>query len=105
MRTGVYGADMRTLMRPGRRGVLVKIEARGQTRFLVGGEDLSDREIYLDWGAALQSFEAIELGVRARVTPASIVERVSRRLLRGAGPRLRAPWARPPAAGAASSAA
>jgi len=52
---------MRTLLRPGQRGVLVKVEERGLTSFVIGGavdEDL----IYLDFSEALMSFAELEGG-------------------------------------------
>lgn len=49
-------------MRPGQKGVLIKIERRGGARFVVRGAD-SDAEVYGDLDAALQSFEAIERGL------------------------------------------
>jgi hypothetical protein len=50
-------------MRPGLNGVLVKVEERGGTRFLVDGADAADRQVYLDWVAAVQSFEDLERGL------------------------------------------
>ena len=58
----VRGVVMRTLLRPGRRGILIKIESRGGARFLVGGPQPKDRRTFFDFEAALQSFEDIECG-------------------------------------------
>ena len=65
---------MRTLMRPGRQSVLVRIEGRGGTRFVVGGPRAKDRAVFFDFDAALHSFEAIELGVvdAAGIEPATL---------------------------------
>jgi hypothetical protein len=52
---------MRTLLRPGMKGVLVKVEERGLTSFVVGGA-LDEELIYLDFGEALMSFAELEGG-------------------------------------------
>jgi len=58
---------MRTLIRAGRRGVLVKIEERGETSFMLGGPG-DDDAVYLDLSVALSSFADVELGAaRPRV--------------------------------------
>jgi hypothetical protein len=58
---------MRTLLRAGRRGVLVKIEERGQTSFMLGGPE-NNADIYLDLSVALLSFADVERGaMRPRV--------------------------------------
>ena len=55
---------MRILLRPGRRGVLVKVEERGWTAFVVGGFDDAD-QVYVDLALALKSFEEAEGGAPA----------------------------------------
>jgi hypothetical protein len=58
---------MRTLVRAGRRGVLVRIEGgRKGTHFLVGGSEPAERETFFDLEAATRSFEAVERGSRLR---------------------------------------
>jgi hypothetical protein len=52
---------MRTLLRPGQRGVLVKVEERGLTSFVIGGAADQDL-IYLDFREALMSFAELESG-------------------------------------------
>jgi len=52
---------MRTLLRPGQRGVLVKVEERGLTSFVIGGAVDQDL-IYLDFREALMSFAELEGG-------------------------------------------
>jgi hypothetical protein len=52
---------MRTLVRPGQRGVLVRVEEGGTTSFLLAGVD--DRaEVYFDPAEALASFQDVERG-------------------------------------------
>ena len=53
---------MQTLVRPGRRAVLVKIEGRKGTRFMVGAADPAEQEVYFDLGDATRSFENVERG-------------------------------------------
>ena len=61
---------MRTLVRAGRRGVLVRIEgSRKGTHFLVGGPEPAERETYFDLDAATRSFEAVERGAPLRHRP------------------------------------
>jgi hypothetical protein len=56
---------MRTLLRPGRYGVLVKVEGARGTRFLVRGPEAKDRSVFLDLDIALRSFEQVERGLSA----------------------------------------
>ena len=53
---------MRTLLRPGLRGVLVKVDGRGGPRFLVGGPSKADRRMFFDLSEAERSFVVIEFG-------------------------------------------
>ena len=75
---------MRTLVRAGRRGVLVRVEEGGWTSFVLGGADDNDR-VYFDLAAAVTSFEDIENGALAprlrgeRRRP--LLSRLRRRLL------------------------
>jgi len=62
---------MRTLLRPGRKGVLVKIEERGLTAFVIGGA-AEEELVYLDFGEALCSFAELEGGASR---PRSLGER------------------------------
>ena len=39
---------MQTLVRPGRRAVLIKIEGRKGVRFMVGGSGPAEQEVYFD---------------------------------------------------------
>jgi hypothetical protein len=52
---------MRTLLRPGKNSVLVKVEERGATSFVIGGFAGRPR-VYLDLGQALTSFAELEYG-------------------------------------------
>jgi hypothetical protein len=54
---------MRTLLRPGRYGVLVKEEGARGTRFLVRGPEAKDRSVFVDLEIALRSFERVERGL------------------------------------------
>ena len=56
---------MRTLVRPGQRGVLVRVEERGTTSFLIAGLD-HEAEVYFDPAEALASFRDVEQGARPR---------------------------------------
>jgi hypothetical protein len=80
---------MRTLVRAGQRGILVRIEGgRKGTHFFVGGPEPAERETYFDLEAATRSFEAIERGVRFRRRPprrGSIVASLRRKLPEFAG--------------------
>jgi hypothetical protein len=51
---------MRTLLRPGRRGLLVKIEGHGGTRFLVGDPRAEKPRVVYDLEAAVRLFENLE---------------------------------------------
>ena len=62
---------MRTLLRPGRNGVLVKVEEQGWTSFVLAGPTDKDH-VYLDLTAALTSFEDVERGA---ATPRILGER------------------------------
>lgn len=67
---------MRTLIRAGRRGALVRIEGDRQgTRFFLRGPERAEREVFFDLEAATLSFEAVERGVVLRPCRRSIVER------------------------------
>lgn len=59
---------MRTLLRPGRTSVLVKVEERGLTSFVIGGA-AEEELIYLDFGEALMSFAALELEAAGHELP------------------------------------
>ena len=48
-------------MRPGHRGVLVRVEERGTTSFLLAGVD-DWAEVYFDPAEALASFQEVESG-------------------------------------------
>ena len=71
---------MRTLLRPGRRGVLVKVEDRGRACFLVGGPAPKDRQTFFDLDAAVHSFEDLEEGRTAPREAPSRALAVLRRL-------------------------
>jgi hypothetical protein len=51
---------MRTLLRPGRRSLLVKIEGRGGTRFVVRGPSAGKPRVVFDLEAAVRLFENLE---------------------------------------------
>ena len=54
---------MRTLVRPGKRGVIVKVEGGPKgTHFLVSGPGPTDRQTFFDPDLAARSFEAVEQG-------------------------------------------
>jgi len=57
---------MRTLLRPGRRGSLVKLEGRGGTR-LFSGPERNARRVFFDLEEAVRSFELVELGTEQEV--------------------------------------
>jgi hypothetical protein len=56
---------MRTLLRPGRRGFVVRLDGRGRTEFLVEGTDARDHEVVFELEEALRRFEGVERGERA----------------------------------------
>lgn len=60
---------MRTLLRPGRRGLLVKLEGRRGTRFLVAGDGRKQRRVFFTLQDAVRSFEGLENSVWGEVTP------------------------------------
>lgn len=61
-----FGAGrMRTLVRPGRLGVLVRVEERGTTAFLLAGVD-DAAQVYFDPAEALASFQDVERGAAPR---------------------------------------
>ena len=53
---------MRTLLRPGLKGVLVKVDGRGGPRFLVDGPSKGDCRMFFDLSEAERSFAIIEFG-------------------------------------------
>ena len=53
---------MRTLVRPGQRGVLVRVEERGTTSFVLAGIGEA-AEVYFDPAEALASFQEVERGI------------------------------------------
>jgi hypothetical protein len=55
---------MRTLVRAGRIGVLIRLEDRRGTHFLVSGPEPDDRQLFYDATAAARSFEQVERGMR-----------------------------------------
>lgn len=59
---------MRTLLRPGRTGHLVKIEGRGGTRFLFNDQASRKPRVLFDLDEAMRVFEAAESQVAARMT-------------------------------------
>jgi hypothetical protein len=72
---------MRTLLRPGRNSVLVKVEERGGTSFVLGGLGV-DSQVYRDLAAALSSFADVEAGAQAlRGEARPLLNRLRRRLL------------------------
>jgi hypothetical protein len=71
MNLGLWGCVMRTLLRPGIKGVLVKVEERGLTSFVIGGA-VDEELIYLDFSEALSSFAELEGGASR---PRSLGER------------------------------
>lgn len=58
---------MRTLMRPGRRAALVRIEGSGGTRFVVRDRDSRKPNVLFDLGDAVRLFEDLESGVLLHV--------------------------------------
>ena len=81
---------MQTLVRAGRRGVLVKIEGRRGTQFLVSGPEPADRQVFADARAAVRTFEAVEHGMTLAWRPSrrrSVAEHVGA-LLGAVGGRL-----------------
>jgi hypothetical protein len=58
---------MRTLLRPGRVGVLVKIDGRGGPRFYVDGPERADQHTFFELAAAERQFEGIEQGQPSRL--------------------------------------
>lgn len=58
---------MRTLLRPGRLGVLVKIDGRGGPRFYVDGPEPADQHTFFELAAAVRQFEGIERGEPSRL--------------------------------------
>jgi hypothetical protein len=72
---------MRTLVRAGRIGVLVRLESRRGTQFLVAGPEPDDRRLFYDATAAARSFEQVERGLRRpaerRLKRRSVVRRVA----------------------------
>jgi hypothetical protein len=55
---------MRTLVRPGRKGFIVRLDGRGRTLFLVEGADSRDHEVVFEFDEALRRFADVERGVR-----------------------------------------
>jgi len=65
MATGsVQGLSMRTLLRPGRHGSLVRLESRRGTRFVLAGPDQKRPRVFFDLGEAVRSFESVEMAGR-----------------------------------------
>jgi hypothetical protein len=60
---------MRTLLRPGRKGFVVKLDGRGRTLFIVEGEDPRDHEVVFELDEALRRFADVERGKRASSRP------------------------------------
>lgn len=60
---------MRTLLRPGRKGLVVRLDGRGRTQFLVEGDDPRDHEVVFELDEALRRFEDVERGQRASSRP------------------------------------
>jgi hypothetical protein len=60
---------MRTLLRPGRNGSIVRLDGRSRTQFLVEGADPRDHEIVFELDEALRRFEAVERGQRLASRP------------------------------------
>jgi hypothetical protein len=60
---------MRTLLRPGRRGFVVRLDGRGRTEFLVEGDDPRDHEVVFELDEALRRFADVECGKRASSRP------------------------------------
>jgi hypothetical protein len=56
---------MRTLLRTGRKAHLVRIEGRGEVRFLVGGPSAKDRHDFADLPTATSWFLTVEQGDHA----------------------------------------
>jgi len=51
---------MRTLLRPGRHGLLVRLEGRGGTRFVLANAHRRRRRVFHDLDEAVRSFERVE---------------------------------------------
>ena len=82
---------MRTLLRPGLKGALVKIDGRGGPRFFVAGPGDGDRSMFFDVFEAERSFADIENGRagaedRGKLTFAERLRRPFRR-----GPKVHRP--------------
>jgi hypothetical protein len=71
---------MRTLLRPGQKGVLVMVDRRGGPRFLVDGPNAADHQFFFDRLEAERTFAAIEAGrssgLRRRRAPFVLVDRI-----------------------------
>ena len=57
-------SSTRTLMRPGVKAHLVRVDGRGGPRFYVGGPNDKDRHAFADLTAAIGWFEDLERGNR-----------------------------------------
>jgi hypothetical protein len=55
-------ASTRTLLRPGMKAHLVRVDGRGGPRFYVGGPNDGDRQAFADLRAAVGRFEDLERG-------------------------------------------